>query len=151
MILDTSKATDRSQYTRAEVSWPVTLTVSRRRIQGKTENISKSGGLIYCDKLPPLKGSFWMTIEAPDRPPLEVTAQVVWTTISASDDGSAHVGTDVQFVNIAEIERSYLGDIIAKHYRENIHRSARKKIEIHKEEESSIGMSWEDCSWSFSC
>jgi hypothetical protein len=151
MISDTKKMTDRSQYTRAEVCWPVTLTISRRRIKGKTENISQSGGLIYCDKLPPLNGSFWMTIEAPDRPPLRVTAEFVWTTISASDDGSTQVGADVQFLNIGEIERGYLGDIIAKHYQKKVHRTAIKKSEVRKKEDASIGLSWDDSSWSFSC
>ncbi len=56
----------RREYSRVEVSWPVSIYTTAGLIDGELKNISIGGALITCRSLPDLDETFQVTIEIPD-------------------------------------------------------------------------------------
>ena len=55
----------RREYSRVEVSWPVSIFTPAGLIDGRIKNISIGGALINCKSLPNLDETFDLTIEIP--------------------------------------------------------------------------------------
>ncbi len=88
---------ERRLQPRVEVRWPVTMLTSEGAIAGETKDISMQGAFIYCDNPLPLSERFVLSVKAPAAS-MQVMAQVVWSSNSASDKEDEPPGMGVRFV-----------------------------------------------------
>ncbi len=92
------------EYSRVEVSWPVTMLTSKKLIIGKIKNISVGGALISCQELPSPEEFLELKIEITDL--FFVSASVENVRIDVDDSHSDSIAYDlaVRFTEITEDE-----------------------------------------------
>ena len=106
---------ERRQFPRVEVSWPVTLLTAQGPIHGEVTNISLGGAFVHCLEEPDSKEPFRMVITVPDsRQFLRATARVARCVIYNPDDAEELPGIGVRFVEISEKDRQYIHEVVAK-------------------------------------
>ena len=108
--IDMISDANRRKYPRAQIRWPVTL---KTTIEGATKaqlgNVSAGGAYIHCDQTPNPGELIDLTIEPPDRPSLEISAEVVWT-------GKVFPpGMGVRFLEISENDCQFLYNVVLDH------------------------------------
>jgi hypothetical protein len=93
-------------------------------IEGITRNISVNGAFIYYYQphdqgLPlPLNHRVATVIRVPERLPLLLQAEVVWSDFLSSDEENTLLGVGLRFIDIFYEDRQYLREAIAGHCRE---------------------------------
>ena len=68
-ILAMSEQSERREYPRAKVTWPVTLITSEAQIEGVIENVTPKGLFVSCAEVPPSEGILRLVIKVPGRRP----------------------------------------------------------------------------------
>jgi hypothetical protein len=110
----------RREYSRIEVSWPVSIFTSAGLIDGRVKNISIGGALIKCKSLPELDETFNLTIEIPQYL-FPVTAKVkkVRLNIYDDEDSSESPSYDlaVRFVDMSEDDSKVFHEAIDRAFR----------------------------------
>ncbi|MGA1825048.1 MAG: PilZ domain-containing protein [bacterium] len=106
---------EKRQYERVEIRWPVTIESSHGSITGETKDISLGGIFIICQTPLPLGESFSLTLHIPDKEPLTITAEVVWSNINVPDSQIVTRGMGIRFIKISEEARKRLTDGIEHH------------------------------------
>jgi len=101
-----------SSTTRVQVKWPVTMDTGEGPVDGVITNINKNGAFIRCRKPLKLTSTCRLSIESPDHPIEDVTAEVVWTNIYGPDDDLTPRGMGVRFTGISETEQKFLRQLI---------------------------------------
>lgn len=101
-----------SSTTRVQVKWPVTMATVGGSVDGVITNINKNGAFIRCHKPLRLTETCKLTIESPDHPIQDVTAEVVWTNIYGPDDDLTPRGMGVRFTGIPEVEQKFLRKLV---------------------------------------
>lgn len=113
-----SSAADVRWFPRADIRWPVVIKAFGAFYQAETTNISLAGAFIACREPLRLGESFELVISPPGlERTLNVTACVVWSTRSGAPEPRALCGMGVRFENIAETDRSLIGDVVIGHHR----------------------------------
>jgi len=100
---------------RIKVEWPVIIETAGGSVEGKTRDLSAGGAHIRCKEHLHLNETVFMTMQAPDREPLEVAAKVVW---SESKDESARpriIG--VKFTEISAKDRRYIEQLALEEFK----------------------------------
>ena len=100
------------EYSRVEVSWPVTMLTSKKLIIGKIKNISVGGALISCQELPSPEETLELQIEITDL--FYVSASVENVRVYVDDIHSDSVAYElaVRFTEMTEDERGLLYNAI---------------------------------------
>ncbi len=100
------------EYSRVDVSWPVTMLTSKKLIIGKIKNISVGGALISCQELPSPEESLELRIEISDL--FYVSASVENVRINVNDGHSDSIAYElaVRFTEMTEDERRMLYNAI---------------------------------------
>jgi len=93
---------------RADIVWPTIITAETGILQGKTINISASGALLYCPDQLSLSEIVRLTLKPPVRAPLEITAEVVRTSVQCAEDEDPPQGIAVRFIMISEQDRQFI-------------------------------------------
>ena len=88
---------DRRLQRRVKVRWPVSILTEIDTIQGETRDINTKGAFIQCQSSLPPNKSFLLNIKGPSGP-TQVTAEVVWSNIRASDPDRVGPGMGVRFI-----------------------------------------------------
>lgn len=103
-----------NEHPKIEVRWPVKMQTSVGYIDGEIERISDTCAYIRCTK--PLSRSdfFSMTIEPPNRPPMEVGAEVIWIEIYLTPEREATpVGMEVRLINMSPNDLQLLSNLVS--------------------------------------
>ena len=105
------------EYSRVDVSWPVTMLTSKKLIIGKIKNISVGGALISCQELPSPEESLELQIEITDL--FYVSASVENVRINVNDGYSDSIAYElaVRFTEMTEDERRMLYNAIEQEAR----------------------------------
>ena len=118
--MDTVVSANRHQHSRVEARWRVSVSAPHAEIKGETESISPSSVLVSSREALPLDSEFLIVINPPDHEALNITGKVVGTRVCCPEEGSVQLGADVEFVSIAEDDRKFLQDLIARLYHEKL-------------------------------
>ena len=103
---------NRRKYPRANIRWPVTLKTSMKgNIKAQSGNLSAGGAYVHCDRASNPGELIDLTIEPPDRPSLQITAEVIWKG-SVSPPGMG-----VRFLEISENDCQFLYNVVLDHLR----------------------------------
>ena len=81
---------------------------------GKTANISCGGAYIRCSTLLSKNDLFTMTIQAPNREPINVGAEVVWVDIPLTPDKEqVPIGMGVRFTDISDDVLQFISNVVS--------------------------------------
>ena len=105
--------TERREYPRAEVSWPVSMITAQGLFEGEIKDISKGGALIRCTELPKTDQPLELSIEIPDHL-LTISATVEKVRLNLEDSDKALPSYDiaVRFLGIDTAQRKNLFNAI---------------------------------------
>ena len=104
---------EQRKHPRVEVRWPVMMETPEGKLVGKTENISCGGAYIRCSMLLSKNDFFTMTIQAPNREPLHVGAEVMWVDIPLiPDKEQVPIGVGVQFTHISVDDLQFISKVV---------------------------------------
>ena len=102
------------KHPRVEVSWSVKMFTPEGEMDGKMVNISCGGAYIRCSKLLSKYDLFTMTIQAPNREPLHVRAEVVWLDIPLiPDKEQAPIGVGGRFTDISGDDLQFISNVVS--------------------------------------
>jgi hypothetical protein len=102
------------KHPRVDVSWSVIMLTPEGKMVGKTENISCGGAYIRCSTLLCKNDLFTITIQAPNREPLHVGAEVVWVDIPLTPDKEqVPIGMGVRFTDISVDDLQFISNVVA--------------------------------------
>jgi hypothetical protein len=124
----------RREYSRIEVSWPVSIFTSTGLIDGLIKNISIGGALINCKSLPDLDETFNLTIEIPNYFfPVAAKVKKVRLNIYDSEDSDESPSYDlaVRFMDMSEADSKVFHEAIDRAFRSE-QSKPREKKEITK-------------------
>ena len=125
----------RREYSRIEVSWPVSIFTSAGLIDGHIKNISIGGALINCKSLPDLDETFNLTIEIPHYFfPLAAKVKKVRLNIYDSEDRNESPSYDlaVRFMDMTEDDSKVFHQAIDRAFRTERSTSSEKKEDTKK-------------------
>jgi c-di-GMP-binding flagellar brake protein YcgR len=105
----------RRLFFRITVEWPVKLKTKKGLLEGKTRDISAGGAHIRCEEYLDLNEPVHMSIEAPEREPMELAAVVVWS--DSKDEANRPRIIGVKFTEISEADRQYLEQVALEEFK----------------------------------
>ena len=89
---------DRRIRPRYDVRFPVTLVTPRGVVKGETRNLSRHGAFICCREPLNPKERLLLLLQLPTGSPLNLSAQVIWSNASASEERGTPPGMGVRFL-----------------------------------------------------
>ena len=110
----------RREYSRIDVSWPVSIFTSAGLIDGHIKNISIGGALINCKSLPDLDETFNLTIEIPNYFfPVAAKVKKVRLNIYDSEDSNESPSYDlaIRFMDMSEDDSKVFHETIDRAFR----------------------------------
>ena len=108
---------DHRAHPRANLRWSVSVQLSGAVTEGVTKDISEGGAYVCCANPFGPKEVLEMVINAPDKP-LNVKAEVVWSSMSGLDDEITPRGMGVRFLNIDSEDRRIIAEAVVEHLSE---------------------------------
>jgi hypothetical protein len=93
--------TENRQFSRTELTWPVTINTSEQTLKGETRDISPHGAFIYCDRPLPASHLFCLSIH--------IYSETISFTSMAETVWSTHNGMGVRF----HLDRPQQGELLA--------------------------------------
>jgi hypothetical protein len=125
----------RREYSRIEVSWPVSIFTSAGLIDGQIKNISIGGALINCKSLPDLDETFNLTIDIPQYFfPVAAKVKKVRLNIYDSEDRNESPSFDlaVRFMDMSEDDSKVFHEAIDRAFRTECPTPTQKKKDAKK-------------------
>ena len=110
---------DHRAHPRANLRWSVSVQLSGAVTEGVTKDISEGGAYVCCTNPLGPNEVLDMVINAPDKP-LNVKAEVVWSSMSGLDDEITPGGMGVRFLNIGSEDRRIIAKAVAEHLSEDM-------------------------------
>ena len=99
---------DRRQFARADVAWPVSMLAGKGSLDGTVKNISVGGALIHCEQRLDMNQPVQMGIEIPEyNHAILTTGQIVRSEIYDVDSTSPSYGFGVRFTEAPEEELEF--------------------------------------------
>ena len=98
---------------RLSVSWNASFAAPHGPRRAQLKDISLGGAFVVCPAPLPLSNRFQIVIELPDRPPLALNAEVVWSNANVPADMIVNRGMGVRFIDNDASKRRRLTDAIS--------------------------------------
>ena len=95
---------ERREYSRVEVSWPVSVLTAQGIIDGEVRNISFGGACIKCQELPNPDEALDLNILIPeqDYSSVSANAEVVWSKTDDTNTSSPPSQLGIRFLDISD-------------------------------------------------
>jgi len=101
---------------RAEPNWPATIeTSSGKTAEGSIASITHGSGFIKSTIKLAIGEKFQLTIHLPDRAPLQLRAEVIWSNLHLPAEKVVHRGIGIRFIEAGEDALCLISDTIAQH------------------------------------
>ena len=101
---------------RLKAEWPFWISSARRKITGRTANISEAGVLINADKPLGIEKKYQIVIFIPKRQNLKLHCEVLWSDLYGigPENGVYGMGLcGLCFVEISEKDRHHLCNLVS--------------------------------------
>lgn len=103
---------EKREHQRVGIKWSVIVETVEGVIRGETKDLSIGGAFIKCqDPFPPGR-HFNLTIELPDREPVILNSEVVWSNGNVPDDKVINRGMGVRFIKNSVEKVEFLNSAI---------------------------------------
>ena len=103
---------EKGKIPRAKVEWLVVVEQPEGDVTGVITVITPNEAFIRCARPLNLNEVFSMTINAPNRSPFTVKAEVVWSNIHGYDDAVTPRGMGVRFLDIKSECRMFIAAVL---------------------------------------
>jgi len=105
---------NRRQYERIDICWPVTIYYDDEEIAGETENISAEGLYVCSEKPLPLNKVFSISIDPPEHQVFGAKGKVIWSDLYGigGDENKDVYGIGICLVKISEEDKRDLEDVL---------------------------------------
>ena len=103
---------------RIKVEWPVIIETAGGSLEGKTRDISAGGAHFRCTEQLDLNEPIHVTLKAPDREPLKVTAIVIWSDSKNESNRPRIIG--VKFTEISGEDRHYIEQVALEDFKSKL-------------------------------
>lgn len=101
---------------RAEPNWPVILESSTgKTAEGSIISVSHGSAFITCDTRLNIGEKFQIAIQLPDRPPLQLKAEVTWSNMHLPADMVVKRGLGIRFIETGEDAVCLINDTLNQH------------------------------------
>ena len=121
-------STEKRQYVRAQVGYPVLVESSQGFVVGKVIDISPGGAFICCQLPSEPEEILKMTIRfSPMSPPLNATGKVIRSNVYCLDDETMGHGMSVLFTKISDGDKRFISSLISGHLRSGSERGTFKR------------------------
>ena len=104
---------------RVGITWPVLMETVQGMMKAKTKDLSPGGAFIVCQEPLSLGEKFRLTIEVPDKDPVNLTSEVVWSNSNVPEDRIVTRGMGIRFIQNRDEDRKYLNSAISKYLEDN--------------------------------
>jgi len=98
---------------RLSVSWNASFEAPHGPGRAQLKDVSQGGAFVLCPAPLPLSDRFQIVIELPDRAPLALNAEVVWSNANVPSDMIVNRGMGVRFIDNDASKRRLLTDAIS--------------------------------------
>ena len=101
---------------RAEPDWPATIkTSSSKTAEARIASITHGSGFIKSPMKLAIGEKFHLTVHLPDRSPLQLRAEVIWSNLHLPDEKVVNRGMGIRFIEAGEDALCLISDTIAQH------------------------------------
>ena len=101
---------------RAEPNWPATIeTSSGKTAEVSIASITHGSGFIAGTLKLPIGEKFQLTIHLPDRSPLQLRAEVIWSNLHLPVDKVVKQGMGIRFIEAGEDAICLINDTLTQH------------------------------------
>lgn len=104
---------EKRRHPRIAVSWQVSIETSDQTDNVQLKDISLGGAFVVCPDPLALNDKFKISICIPNREPLRLNAEVVWSNINMSADRVVNRGMGIRFIENSEKDRQHLNEALA--------------------------------------
>ena len=111
-----SDQSERREYARAKVKWPVTLITPESQIEGEIEKFTPKGLFVSCAEVPPSEGILRLVIKVPGRPTMNSAGKIIWSTIIDTTESGTRLGVGIQFTEISESDLKVLDEAMTEYH-----------------------------------
>jgi len=118
---------DRRTPTRIRARWPVVVLTDKGVLLAETRDISSEGVFISCEEPLRPEEKLRVFIMAPNHRPLEIPAEVAWSSPHASEQETTPKGMGLRFTKASSDQRERLHNIVAQHYKTKTDPTLEKK------------------------
>lgn len=106
---EVSTAKREREYTRAKVSWPLSILTVQGPLEGEVRDISLTGALIHCHELPDPDSPIPMAIEIPEQHhSIFATGEMIRLDIEGAEREHPSFLLGIRFAEISEEDLSFL-------------------------------------------
>ena len=109
------------EYSRVQVSWPVTMHTGKKLLVGEIKDISVSGALIRCEEVPSPEETIEISIELSDLFYVSATVENIRFNVDDSHGNGITYELAVRFKEMTEDGRRVLYNAIEQEARKNKH------------------------------
>lgn len=89
---------ERRDGNRIKIVWPVSLETDKGIIRAETRDLSRSGAFVKCSRPFQPGEKFKLTIEVPDKDPLSLSSEVVWSNTGIPEEKIITRGMGIRFL-----------------------------------------------------
>jgi Tfp pilus assembly protein PilZ len=101
---------------RVQPNWPATIqTSSGKRVEVTITSITHGSAFIETDFKLAIGEKFQLTINLPDRSPLQVRAEVTWSNLHLPAEKVVNLGLGIRFIEAGEEAICLINDTISQH------------------------------------
>ena len=101
---------------RAEPDWPATIeTSSGKTAEASIASITHGSGFIKSTMKLAIGEKFQLTIQLPERTPLQLRAEVIWSNMHLPVEKVVNRGMGIRFIEAGEDALCLINDTIAQH------------------------------------
>ncbi len=100
-------------HPRLSVSWNASIATAHGVLNAQLRDISQGGAFVVCPMPLPLSERFEIVIGTPERPPLTLQAEVVWSNANVPVDAIVNRGMGVRFVGNDAGRRQALAEALS--------------------------------------
>jgi Tfp pilus assembly protein PilZ len=104
---------EKRRHPRITVSWHASIETSDRTEGVQLKDISLGGAFVVCPEPLALNDKFKISIRIPNREPLGLNAEVVWSNRNMSGDRVVNRGMGISFIENTEKDRQRLNTALA--------------------------------------
>jgi len=106
-------STERRQHHRINVAWPLSIVLDEEIVEGETINVTSDGVLISCNEPLQINEVLRISINPPNRHPIEVNGKVIWSDHYAVDEHDIAFGIGICFMKISDVDRRFLQELVS--------------------------------------
>ncbi len=107
--------TEKRQYPRIPVRWPITIISKTGSIEGESRNITVAGVFVHCLEKLEKNEEYQMIIKIPEKESLLLNGRVVWSNFENMDFNASYVGMGFCFIKISKEDRGVLSEVISRY------------------------------------